>query len=146
MLMLILTVRAERTLWISHSLASMRVLGIRRIYLLENRNAKSRIRDKKRLAYMGFLKWCEAHPDLPAFSYPNDKSAWLPRIAEHFPHFQAEYDQAVADLAELRAVKAKFNGEWVSKLTGLQGKELGGLMMICMAWTKFDMSLFSHDI
>lgn len=78
--------------------------------------------------YMQFLKYCEAHPELTAFEYPEDKAAWLPRIAEFFPGFRAEYDRALADLAELRAVKAKFNGEWVSQLTGLQGKELGGLM------------------
>lgn len=77
---------------------------------------------------MEFLRFCEAHPELPAYQYPDKKSAWLPRIAEHFPHFQAEYDKALADLAEQRAVKAKFSGEWVSQLTGLQGKELGGLM------------------
>lgn len=100
----------------------------RDIFLLENRNAKSRIRDRKRRTYMEFLKFCEEHPELPAFQYPEDKMAWLPRIAEHFPHFRGEYDQALADLAELRAVKAKFNGDWVAQLTGLQGKELGGLM------------------
>lgn len=100
----------------------------RDIFLLENRNAKSRIRDRKRRTYMEFLRFCEERPELPAFVYPENKAAWLPRIAEHFPHFQAEYDRAVADLAEQRAVKAKFNGEWVSQLTGLQGKELGGLM------------------
>lgn len=100
----------------------------RDIFLLENRNARSRVRDKKRKMYMEFLKWCEARPELPAFVYPESKAEWLPRLAEFFPHFQAEYDQAVADLAELRAVKNKFNGEWVSQLTGLQGKELGGLM------------------
>ena len=100
----------------------------RDIYLLENRNATSRVRDKKRPSYMGFLEWCESHPDLPAFVYPKDKTAWLPRIIEHFPHFKAEYDQALADLAELRVVKSKFNGEKVSAWTGLQGKELGGLM------------------
>ena len=98
------------------------------IFLLENRNATSRVRDKKRVMYMQFLKFCEAHTDLPAYQYPEDKAAWLPRIAEYFPHFQAEYDQAVADLAEHRAVKAKFNGEWVAQLTGLQGKELGAVM------------------
>ena len=100
----------------------------RDIFLLENRNAKSRIRDRKRRTYMEFLKFCEAHPELPAFQYPDNKAEWLPRIAEHFPHFQQEYDRALADLAELRAVKERFNGDWVSKLTGLQGKELGGLM------------------
>ena len=98
------------------------------IFLLENRNAKSRVRDKKRAMYMQFLKFCEAHPELPAFQYPADKKAWLPRIAEYFPGFQAEFDKALADLAEHRAVKAKFNGEWVAQLTGLQGKELGALM------------------
>ena len=98
------------------------------IFLLENRNATSRVRDKKRVMYMQFLKFCEAHTDLPAYQYPEDKAAWLPRIAEYFPHFQAEYDQAVADLAEHRAVKTKFNGEWVAQLTGLQGKELGAVM------------------
>ncbi len=98
------------------------------IFLLENRNAQARVRDRKRPTYNAFLKWCEARPDLPSYAFPQDKKAWLPRIAEFFPHFQAEYDQALADLAEQRAVKAKFNGEWVSQLTGLQGKELGGLM------------------
>ena len=98
------------------------------IFLLENRNAVSRVRDRKRPTYTQFLKWCEDTPNLTAFAYPKDKNGWLPRLAEHFPHFQAEYDQALADLAELRAVKAKFHGQMVSQLTGLQGKELGGLM------------------
>lgn len=98
------------------------------IYLLENRNAISRVRDKKRPAYQGFLTYCEAHPELPAYQFPANKETWLPRLVAHFPHFQAKYDQAKADLAELKAVKAKYNGEWVAQLTGLQGKELGGLM------------------
>lgn len=98
------------------------------IYLLENRNAHSRVRDRKRPTYTKFLAWCAERPELPAYAYPADKKAWLPRIAGHFPHFQAEYDQAVLDMAQLRAVKAKFNGDWVSQITGLQGKELGGLM------------------
>lgn len=98
------------------------------IFLLKNRNAQARIRDRKRPTYNAFLKWCEARPDLPAFKFPENKATWLPLIAEFFPHFQAEYDRAQAGLAQRRAVKAKFNGDWVSQLTGLQGKELGGLM------------------
>jgi hypothetical protein len=100
----------------------------RDIFLLENRNAQSRIRDRKRRTYTEFLKWCEARPELPAFQYPEDKAAWLPRITEHFPHFEAEHRQALDDMARQRAVKARFNGEWVSQLTGLQGKDLGALM------------------
>lgn len=98
------------------------------IFLLENRNARARVRDRKRPTYNAFLSWCAARQNLPVFEFPQDKKAWLPRIAEFFPHFQAEYDKAVADLAELRAVKEKFNGDWVSQITGLKGKELGGLM------------------
>lgn len=98
------------------------------IYLLENRNAISRVRDKKRPAYTGFLRWCEEQPNLPAFQFPADKSAWLPRLMEHFPWFKQDYEEALADLNELKAAKAKFNGAWVSQITGLQGKELGALM------------------
>lgn len=98
------------------------------IFLLHNRNAKSRVRDKKRAMYMNFLEWCKAHPYLTAYSYPEDKDVWLPRIAEFFPHFTAEYNKALSDIAELRAVKQKFNGELVSQITGLKGKELGAVM------------------
>lgn len=100
----------------------------RDIFLLENRNNQSRVRDRKRKTYTSFLAWCEAQPDLPAYAYPPDKQAWLPRIAAHFPAFQPAYDQAMADLAVQRRVKARFNGAWVSELTGLQGKALGLLM------------------
>ena len=100
----------------------------RDIFLLENRNAKSRIRDRKRHTYMSFLKWCEARPDLPAFQYPDDKAAWLPLVAEQFPHFRAEYDRALAAQAELNASRARCNGEWVASITGLSAKPLGILM------------------
>lgn len=100
----------------------------REIFLLENRNYASRIRDRKRKTYTSFLAHCDAHPELPAYPYPADKSEWLPLIMAAFPGFRAEYDQAAADLAELRAVKVRFNGELVSGWTGLQGKELGAVM------------------
>lgn len=100
------------------------------LFLLKNRNAKSRVRDKKRTMYMQFLKFCEAHPELASFEYPEKKSAWVPRIEKHFPRFAEEYRLALADLEKERAVKAKFNGEWMSQLTGLKGKELGQLMRV----------------
>lgn len=100
----------------------------RDIFLLENRNYASRIRDRKRKTYTDFLKWCEERPDLPAYQYPDDKKAWLPRIAEHFPHFQGEYDKAQADLENQRQVKERYNGETVARMTGLAAKELGMLM------------------
>jgi hypothetical protein len=100
----------------------------RDIFLLENRNAQSRIRDRKRPTYTKFLTWCEDRPNLPGYTYPAEKSTWLAHLAEHFPAFREAYEKAIQDLEQQRAVKAKFNGEFVSRLTGLQGKELGALM------------------
>lgn len=98
------------------------------IFLLENRNYTARVRDRKRHTYNQFLLWCERHPELPAFDFPEDKASWFPRIIKHFPQFEHDYKKSCADLAKQQAVKEKFNGEWVSQLTGLQGKELGFLM------------------
>ncbi|MDD2741261.1 MAG: hypothetical protein PHV02_03250 [Rhodocyclaceae bacterium] len=98
------------------------------IFLLENRNARSRVRDKKRPLYTQFLQWYESQVGHAAFAYPQDKGEWLPRISAHFPGFAPAYQQAHADMAELKAVKGKFNGEWVAAITGLRGKELGVLM------------------
>lgn len=98
------------------------------IYLLENRNHVSRVRDRKRKTYTDFLKWCAERPGLNAFEHPEDRSQYTARMAEFFPQFEQDYAQSLADLARQRAVKEKFNGAWVSELTGLQGKELGHLM------------------
>lgn len=100
----------------------------RDIFLLENRNHVARTRDSKRPTYNAFLKWCAARPDLPAFEYPSDKNAWLPRIMAHFPGFEAQHEQAAADLARQREHKRRFNGAFVAALTGLEGRELGRLM------------------
>lgn len=98
------------------------------IYLLENRNAKSRIRDRKRKTYCEFLVFCEQHPDLPKFTYPENKFEWLGALFSQFPRFKLEFAQAMNDLAEQRILKKRFNGAWVAQLTGLEGKELGALM------------------
>lgn len=103
------------------------------IFLLENRNAKARVRDSKRPTYTKFLAWCEARPELPKFVFPEDKTQWQGPIEAYFPHFKAEYDRSLADLAELQAVKTKFNGDLVSAWTGLAGKQLGQVMA---AWRK----------
>ena len=100
----------------------------RDIFLLENRNAQARVRDRKRKTYMEFLAWCEQHPNLPAYTYPSSKSVWLPRIIKHFPDFATNYAQSQADLALVRQLKSISNGTRVSALTGLKGKELGFVM------------------
>ncbi|GBG14813.1 ABC transporter permease [Novimethylophilus kurashikiensis] len=98
------------------------------IFLLENRNAVSRVRDRKRKTYTAFLSWCELHHELPQFPFPEDKAAWQPRIEEYFPHFNHEHAAALQDLSNQRLAKEKFNGALVASLTGLEGKALGELM------------------
>jgi hypothetical protein len=100
----------------------------RDIFLLENRNHTSRTRDRKRKTYREFLEFLELHPELPAFPYPEDKSAWLPQLFAAFPKFEADYHQAHADLDQSRVVKELFNGAKVSAWTGLSGNALGEVM------------------
>ncbi len=100
----------------------------RDIFLLENRNHQSRVRDRKRKTYTEFLKWCEARPALPAYPYPADKREWLAHLFAQFPPFKGEYDQAQVDLERQRRVKLRFNGEFVRALTGLEDRALGELM------------------
>lgn len=97
------------------------------IYLLENRNYASRVRDRKRHTYHEFLKWMELNPRVD-YKYPQDKSTWMDYIFLYFPDFAQEYEGALRELAKIKEVKEKFNGTWVYSLTGAQGKELGALM------------------
>ncbi len=100
----------------------------RDIFLLENRNHASRVRDRKRKTYAGFLEHLEAHPELPAFEYPEDKSVWLPSAFAAFPLFKAAYDQTGTDLVDTRFVRSVFNGQQVMAWTGLVDKEVGAVM------------------
>lgn len=100
------------------------------IYLLHNRNNKSRVRDAKRKTYTDFLLYLEAQPDgaLPAFHYPEDRLEMLPRLFETLPGFKEKYDAVRVRFDEHVRFQELFNGEYVSKLTGRKKNELGNLM------------------
>lgn len=109
------------------------------IYLLENVNATSRVRDIKRKTYTSFLKWLSDPKGLQAFKnerpeidgshvFPQDKSVWIAPLRAEFPGFGASLDQALLQHSRSEAVRAIFNGERVAQLTGLSGKSLGNLM------------------
>lgn len=107
------------------------------IYLLENRNATSRVRDSKRKTYAAFLEWLDdpqgldAHMKPPShgwFTFPEDKSSWMPALRVKYPDFGARVDVALDRKALHEVARKVFNGERVSELTGLKGKELGELM------------------
>jgi hypothetical protein len=98
------------------------------IFLLENRNHKSRTRDRKRKTYTAFLRWCADRPGLTRYSFPENKDEWLPRLCTVFPHMAYELDRARRDLELRTKLHARFNGTLVGNLTGLSGKKLGEFM------------------
>lgn len=102
------------------------------IYLLDNRNAKSRIRDAKRPTYTGFLKYCETLPsDHPKYEFNPDKSSYLDMIFDEFQAYHSvklQYNALLKEHASEKAFKLKFNGDLVRGYTGLEGKELGIFM------------------
>ncbi|CAM3563696.1 hypothetical protein [Polaromonas hydrogenivorans] len=109
------------------------------IYLFENVNAASRVRDIKRKTYTSFLKWLSDPQGLQFFKnerpeidgshvFPQDKSVWIAPLRAEFPDFGDSLDQALFQQSRSEAVRAIFNGERVAQLTGLSGKSLGNLM------------------
>lgn len=93
-------------------------------FTLEHRSHAARIRDKKRKTYMEFMKYLN-------FTEPyqhSDKASWLSKHIMHFPQIKERMD--IADKKEQRRLlyKEYVNGEKISELTGLSGKELGHFM------------------
>lgn len=109
------------------------------IYLLENRNAHSRVRDAKRKTYSAFLQWLDdpaglrafvkEHPEIKGdYQFPADKSVWIAPLRAAFSQLGEQMDEALSRKARGDRAKALFNGEHVARLTGLSGKPLGHLM------------------
>lgn len=98
------------------------------IFLLENRNHASRIRDAKRKTYMEFLDWIEVDGNV-VNNYPRiDKRDWLVYAFRVIVGFEETYFRVIEEWKESTAAKAKFNGGLVRHITGVEGKELGELM------------------
>ncbi len=105
----------------------------RNIYLLENRNATSRVRDRKRPTYSKFLSWLESLPRnaMPEFDWSDKAQARMDFLGwafDAFPDFSARYKDAVELKREKQLFSEKFNGEIVGQITGLSGKNLGLLI------------------
>lgn len=106
------------------------------IYLLENRNHASRIRDKKRPTYNALLKWLETQNDLPAYAWENMqeqggleyKEPFIQRAFQYFPPFQTQFEDKQVQFQLWKLAKEKFNGRLVQAWTGLEKQELGYFM------------------
>jgi hypothetical protein len=103
------------------------------IFLLENRNNTSRVRDRKRTSYNHFLKYIN---NIDVIN-ENEQYAAIKKqlrinilylVKEDFPNFKNEYDAALEGFYYAKKLKEKYNGLFVSEWTGLSGKELGKLM------------------
>jgi len=123
------------------------------IFLLDNRNHKSRVRDAKRPNYRAFLKWCEtwegeaygwASKKTKGF-YANENASTrgqyeehLQRAFDYFPEFEERYKEAWRELEDHKLYKEKFNGAIVSEITGAEGKKLGAIMQSIIKNSDFD--------
>lgn len=104
------------------------------IYLFENLNHISRIRDRKRKTYNAFLQWCEQNKSQfdTTFKFNEDKNAYLPYLFEFFKQegFRDKWMAAKCKMLLQRDNRDKYSGEDVIKITGLTGKELGAFMTL----------------
>lgn len=99
------------------------------IYLLDNRNAKSRVRDSKRKSYMLFLEYCiKKNPAETNTPWEEAKAYKMDEAMGCFPSFRYEYLLAVSEMEAQQAFRKLYNGDIVRQLTGLTGKELGAFM------------------
>lgn len=100
------------------------------IYLFDQMNHRSRVRDAKRATYNSFLAWCETKrnnewKNRKFFEWSKDKSVYLPELFETFPQFENDWMDAYHKMLVNRDIKNRFSGEIVREVTGLDGKELG---------------------
>lgn len=104
------------------------------IFLLDNKNATSKVRDKKRHTYMAFLKWIEETKPKANYSFRNKSELYGYSIREPFyteiilkiwPEVKEKVDKLISDYESEQAFKNVFSGAVVSDSTGLIGKELG---------------------
>jgi len=109
------------------------------IFLLHNRNHRSRVRDAKRPSYNAFLKFCEDTNNTTSFAWKSkltmgkfyeekETTIFLEKAFNYFEGFKEKHEEAVIELKRNTHFKNKFSGEIVMYLTGLHRKELGQFM------------------
>lgn len=97
---------------------------------LENLNRINRERDKKRPSYNKFIEFIEKNPKRNQYEPNRDKKSYFKLICDYFP--EANIERAIIEF-EYKTIKKKlssyiFNGNIVSEITGLKGKELGNFI------------------
>lgn len=107
------------------------------IYMLDNRNATSRVRDKKRKTYHEFLQWIERTNPPANYNFPDkdERGGYNIRypfyqdiILKHFPWVEQEVNQIIETHERDKQFVKLFNGKIVGDETGLESKSLGMFM------------------
>lgn len=100
------------------------------IYQLDNRNHTSRVRDKKRKTYMGFLQWIENYEETEQQLGQKgiNKKDFLPYLMLSMPDFGYQYQEIQKEYDRQEEFKKRFNGDLVKEWTGISGKDLGNFM------------------
>lgn len=116
--------------------ASSSIYFNKEIFALENRNHKSRIRDKKRKNYTLFLEWLEVNEPENKYPWPNmeerggrkDVQEFMMEAFKVFPLFRIDFLIEREKAESIQAIKEIFNGDIVREMTSLEGIELGNFM------------------
>jgi hypothetical protein len=107
-------------------------LANRTIFRLDETNHAARVRDRKRLTYQLFLKWVNDPKNGVAvdeyISKTTLRKEMLNLMFEKFPKFKQQYMDAQSRSEMRKQAHATFNGDLVSEITGLTGKQLGEYM------------------
>lgn len=117
-----------------------------RIFDLDNRNAKARMRDRKRKTYTDFLKFAETRDQTSDYHWM-PSSAYLADVLVDFDVLD-EYTRIIKNYRDSKYVKSIFNGKIVMEIVPrLEGKELAKFMhdFVKEILPKDEMHLHSYD-
>lgn len=96
-------------------------------YQLENLDKNNRSRNLKRVNYLKFIDYINENPKDAEYTYAPDKTKYITLAKEFFNDFNFERETREMEYNETKKllIKAKFNGNEITKRFGYTGKELG---------------------
>lgn len=98
------------------------------VFDLKNRNHAARTRDSKRAIYTEFCEWLETNKIDKKCKIENLHEIKLKEAFKIFDGFKDKYDHSLFRHEERNKYRLKYNGDLVSSLTGLSGRDLGKFM------------------
>ena len=103
---------------------------VKDMFALEQTNHSNRIRNRKRKLYSKFIEWVKEQniPEKLVIPKTELRQQFLEKVCILFPAFEDQLKQARLKEEQLKRVRERFNGEIISELTGLSGKELGSFI------------------